>query len=355
MITVLVVEDSAVLRQEMRLILQSDPELQVVGEACNGQEGFFLAKRLKPDVITMDLRMPKMDGLEAIRCIMAESPVPIVVVTSADSERDKGLTTEATKLGAVSVLKRPSRTFSSERQVFASRLIQQVKLMSQVRVIGRPWMARRAVPPQVAPPAPVEWAEPSQSPARVMAIGASTGGPAALYQVLGDLPVDLAVPVLVVQHISFGFVDGLASWLDGGCKLEVGVAQHGQRIEPGHVYLAPDAFHLAADRFGRLRLMDSDAVDGHRPSATVLFESVADAYGASAVAVILTGMGRDGATGMKTLKDAGAVTIAQDEKSCVVFGMPGEAIALGAIRHVVPLSKIGQTAAQFCSLRAGQG
>jgi two-component system chemotaxis response regulator CheB len=349
-IKVLVVDDSAVLRQEIRLILQSDPELQIVGEARDGQEGLSLAKRLKPDVITMDLRMPKMDGLEAIRHIMAESPAPIVVVTSADSERDQDLTAEATKLGAVSVLTRPLNGLSPQRRAFASRLIQQVKSMSQVRVISRRWRA-----PKAAPPATLNRVAFGGPLGGVMAIGASTGGPAALYQVLGDLPADLPVPVLVVQHISLGFVGGLASWLDGGCELVVRVAEHGQKIRPGHVYLAPDELHMVADRFGRVRLMDGQPVDGHRPSATVLFKSVADTHGPSAVGVIMTGMGSDGATGMKALRDAGAATIAQDKESCVVFGMPKEAIAAGAVAHVVSLPEIARTAAQYCRVGVGRG
>ena len=352
MIRVLVVDDSAILRQQIRSIFQGDPKIKIVGEARNGEEAIVLPKRLRPDVSTMDIRMPKMDRFEAIHHIMAESPTPIVVVTSMNSTRGRDPTPEATKLGAVAVLKRPMRTASVECKAFAAKLIEQVKLVSQVKVVTRSRMGRE-VPPRAkerAPKARSQWPATARQ-IRIVAIGSSTGGPAALYKVLGSLPADFHLPILIVQHISFGFVEGLAGWLDGGCQLRVKVADHGERMRPGVVYISPDGDHMVADQFGRLRLRQSDLVSGHRPSATVLFASVADAYGPAALGVILTGMGADGAEGIKTLKERGAMTIAQDEKSCVVFGMPKEAIALGAIRHIVPLEKMTQTIIQFCSIR----
>jgi len=176
----------------------------------------------------------------------------------------------------------------------------------------------------------------------IVAIGSSTGGPAALYKILSGIPKTFPLPILVVQHISFGFVDGLASWLNDACELRVQVGKQGERVMAGNVYIAPDDRHMVIDRFMRIGLSDTPPVGGHRPSVTALFNAVAQAFGSSALAVILTGMGSDGALGMKALFEAGAITIAQDQASCVVFGMPKEAIALGAIRHVAHLDFIAQ-------------
>jgi two-component system chemotaxis response regulator CheB len=343
-IRVMVVDDSAVLRQSLKFILESDPELKVIGEAKNGEEAIALAGRLQPNVITMDIRMPKMDGLDAIRHIMAESPAPIVVVTSIDLDQEANIPSQATKLGAVSILRRPLKITSPEYQAFSTKLIEQVKLMSDVKVITRSWAEKPAPPASRAQgviTTPMIRPEVARK-IEIVAIGASTGGPAALHQILGALPADFPMPILVVQHISFGFVEGLSGWLDMACKLHVKVAEQGERIQPGVVYVAPDEHHMEVG-YGRIRLSQSEPVDGHRPSATVLFKSAARAYGSAALSVILTGMGADGAAGMKALSEAGAITIAQDEESCVVFGMPKEAIALGAVEHVVTLEQMAKT------------
>ncbi|MDY6875182.1 MAG: chemotaxis response regulator protein-glutamate methylesterase [Chloroflexota bacterium] len=345
MIRVLVVDDSAVLRQSTRFILEKDPELKVVGEARNGEEAIALAQRLGPDVVTMDIRMPKMDGFEAIRHIMAEKPVPIVVVTSADLDREIGVSSQAIKAGAVSVLRRPMRISDPEYKAFTARLVGQVKLMSDVKVVHRP-MASRAAPPRSGGPRPATVPRTVRK-IEIVSVGSSTGGPAALHQMLGGLPADFSSPILIVQHIAFGFVEGLAGWLDGACELRVKVAEPGERVQPGSVYVAPDDQHMEIG-YGRIRLNQAEPVSGHRPSVTPLFESVARSYGPAAMGVIMTGMGADGAVGMKTLREAGAITIAQDEESCVVFGMPKEAIALGAIQRIVPLEKIAQVMVALC-------
>ena len=349
MINVLIVDDSALIRHQLRLILQSDDGLHVMGEARNGAEAVALTKRLQPDVITMDLQMPKMDGLAAIRHIMAECPTPIVVVTAAEPGRDTELLNQATRSGAVMTILKNSKV--GGHRTLAEQLIKQVRLMSQVRVIKRPLrhqsITNKANTKKTEPPAPA--ARP-QTKIRLLAIGSSTGGPAALYKILGQLPAHLNIPVVIVQHISFGFVDGLAGWLDGSCLLQVKVAEHGERLRPGTVFIAPDDKHMIVDNFGRVRLQETDAISGHRPSVTVLFNSVACVYGASALGAILTGMGSDGAAGLKAMRDRGAITITQDEASCVVFGMPKEAIALDAAIHVVPLEKIASTVTAFCGV-----
>ncbi len=337
MIRVLVVDDSAVLRQSTKFILESDPELKVIGEAGNGMEAVELVNRLRPDVITMDIRMPKMDGLEAIRQIMAARPAPIVVVTSLDPDRDMGLSSQATKLGAVSVLRRPDSVTSPTYRTFAASLIEQVKVMSGVRVVHRPLETR---PPITATPTPAITTARPTAKTELVAIGSSTGGPAALHKVLTGLPATFPVPIVIVQHISFGFVSGLADWLNDACQIQVKVGEQGERLKPGVAYIAPDEHHLQVDRFGKVNLSKSDPVGGFRPSVTPLFQSVAYAYGPAALGVILTGMGSDGAAGMQQMRQAGSTTLAQDEASCVVFGMPKEAIALGAVQHVIPLDKM---------------
>jgi len=350
-IRVLVVDDSAVLRQSTKFILESDPDLKVIGEAVNGIDALELVDRLRPDVITMDIRMPKMDGLEAIRQIMAARPAPIVVVTSIDLDRDLGVTSQATKLGAVSVLRRPESVASPGYRTFASSLIQQVKLMSSVKLVHRPLDTRS---PQAAPPpgniAPLGTLT-RTAKTEIVAIGSSTGGPAALHKLLTGLPGSFPLPIVMVQHISFGFVKGLADWLNDACQIRVKVAEQGERLQGGTAYIAPDDCHLMVDRFNKITLSTGEPVGGFRPSVTPLFQSTAHSYGAAAIGVILTGMGSDGATGMLAMKQAGALNLAQDESSCVVFGMPKEAIALGAVHHVVPLDKMAAMI-QSCMITA---
>jgi two-component system chemotaxis response regulator CheB len=238
-------------------------------------------------------------------------------------------------------LQRPVGVAVPEFKPFATKLIEQVRLMSTVKVVRRVWNAKPAPPAAVSKtPTPV------LSPLakiEIVAIGSSTGGPAALHKILSAMPADFPLPIAIVQHISFGFVQGLADWLNDASPLKVKVAKAGERVLPGTVYVAPDDAHMQVDRLSRIALSPADPIGGHRPSVTALFQSIAQSYGPATVAAILTGMGADGAVGMKALSEAGAITLAQDEASCVVFGMPKEAIALGAVRQVVPLDRIAQT------------
>jgi two-component system chemotaxis response regulator CheB len=336
MIRVLIVDDSPTLRQLIRAILESDSELQVVGEARNGEEAITLSDRLQPDIITMDIQMPGVDGYQAIRHIMAESPRPIVVLTSTKSDRELGISFRATELGALSVVGKPQGPAGMDPE--ADKLIASVKAMAGVKVVGRrPWLLSK----KVEPPARQPCLRSSREPVRLFAIGASTGGPPALQVVLSKLPAGLSAPVVVVQHISPGFIHGLARWLNQTIPLQVKVAEERERLRPGMVYLAPDSQHLLVKQVGLTYLKDDPPVDGHRPSVTALFESVARSYGPAVVGVLLTGMGSDGARGLKALCDAGGDTIVQDEDTCVVFGMPKQAIALGAAQEVLPLERIG--------------
>lgn len=326
---VLVVDDSIPMRAVLVELLDNDPELEVVGTAGNGLEAIREAARIKPDVITMDLRMPIMDGLEASRRIMQEVPTPIVMVTASVSRGEQGFVGEALQAGVLAIVEKPMDSSETER------LVQTVKNMARVKVVRR----RVAAQPQRGAPAAPVLARMPHGPPQVVAIGASTGGPQALHQILAALPSSFSASVLVVQHIAPGFVAGMVEWLRPRCALPVQQAASGIPLDRPGVYLAPTGRHLTA-RERRVALTMDPPVSGHRPSATVLFQSVAREYGPRAVGVLLTGMGEDGANGLGDMKRAGAVTIAQDEASSVVFGMPSVAIQLRAVDHILPPESI---------------
>ncbi len=344
MIRVLVVEDSPTLRQLVCEVLRTDSELSIVGEARNGLEAVRLCHELQPDVVTMDIRMPEMDGFEAIRCIMDESPRPVVVLTSTMSDRELGISFKAVEAGALSVIGKPGGL--PGRDARADRLVAEVKVMAGVKVVRRHRHLMQRVQ-ESRPVATISGTDAGRGrsegrrPARIIAIGASTGGPPAVQLILQQLPARTPVPVVMVQHISKGFVRPMARWLDGSTPLRVTVAEHGETLQAGSAYLAPDDAHLTVGIGGKAALDPSGLVGGHRPSVSVLFDSVARRYGSGAAGVILTGMGRDGADGLKAMRDAGALTIAQDEGTCVVFGMPKAAIEAGAAGEVLPLGQIG--------------
>lgn len=346
MIRVLIVDDSPTQRYLIRAILESDPELQVVGEARDGKEAIKLCQQLQPDIITMDIRMPRMDGYQAVRRIMAEWPRPILVLTSTQSDIELGISYKAIESGALMVLGKPHDLPGSDPE--ADQLIATVKAMAEVKVVRRHWRVHKEGP---EPPPRQAYPRVPRGSVRLIAMGASTGGPPALQVILQALPANLGVPIAVVQHISPGFVSGLARWLNDTTPLQVKVAEHGEPLNPGTAYLAPDDHHLQVTHNGLAWLGAAPPVDGHRPSVTVLFESVARYYAAAAVGVLLTGMGDDGARGLKAMHDAGAYTIAQDEATSVVFGMPKEAIALGAADEVLPLERIGSRLVELVAVK----
>ncbi len=346
MIRVLVVDDSPTQRHLLRVIMDSDPELTVVGEARNGEEAISLCERLRPNIITMDIRMPRMDGYEAIRWIMAERPRPIVVLTSTQSEIELGVSYRAIDAGALTVMGKPHGLPGDDPE--ADQLIATLKALAEVKVVRRrPWLQKERPSSVVGRTRCVK----AGAPVRLIAIGASTGGPPSLQGILQGLPADLAVPIVAVQHISRGFTAGLARWLSETTPLRVKVADPGEPLAPGTVYLAPEDRHLLVTQNSSAMLSTAAPVGGFRPSVTVLFESVAEHYGAGAIGVLLTGMGDDGARGLKAMHDAGAHTIAQDEASSIVFGMPKEAIALGATREVLPLEQIAGRLANLLAKR----
>lgn len=353
MIRVLIVDDSPTLRQLVRLILESDPELSVVGEARDGLEAIDLVLKLQPDLIILDFQLPRLDGLEVIRRVMAELPRPIIVLTSSLDIQITDVHQQALSAGALMVAPKPKGLPGEDPQ--ADQLITRVKSMAEVKVVRRRWHVQDGAPRHIenshsrsthAIHRRPEHDHLSEQPAysarniQMIAIGVSTGGPPALQFILSGLPKTFPVPIVIVQHISRGFVTSLAQWLNATIPMECRVAQQNENLQPGVVYLAPDERHLRVVRPNLAWLENSPALDGHIPSVNCLFESVAQNFGPAAVGVLLTGMGEDGAQGLSAMRRAGAYTIAQDEDSCVVFGMPKAAIALGAAVEILALKDI---------------
>ncbi|BAH38381.1 MAG TPA: chemotaxis response regulator protein-glutamate methylesterase [Gemmatimonas aurantiaca] len=344
-VRVLIAEDSATLRDLLRSILETDPDIVVVGEARTGAEAVHLAVELEPDLIMMDVHMPVMDGLEATREIMTRRPTPIIIVSSSSSGDDVSLPLQAVLGGALMLVRKPDDPTSSDFDTRQSHLLTMVKALSQVKVVRRAAGFARAsgvhrVIPGQADAATTARVALHRGPVRVVTIAASTGGPAAIARVLRALPADYPVPILIVQHIALGFGVGFVDWLATICPLAVRIARHGERPVGGTVYVAPDDSQFGLQVDGTIHIDASPAVGGFRPSATVLFESAARAHGAAVVSVILTGMGSDGVDGLRAVRAARGLVIAQDEASSVVYGMPREAVAAGTVDHVLPLDEI---------------
>jgi two-component system chemotaxis response regulator CheB len=339
MIRVLIVDDSRVAREFVAHILTSDPTIEIAGFVADGLDALGAVQRLRPDVVTMDIHMPQMDGYRATLEIMTSAPTPIIIVSASASSKDSSATFLALDAGALAVVRRPPGSEDPGYPAAARALIQTVVMMSEVKVERRGLRVKTALP--TAPPRRLIAA--STGTFQLVAIGASIGGPAVLNTILSLLTPSLPVPVLIVQHISPGFVDGFVDWLSAASGFPLHLAANGQRLEPGHGYIAPDGYHMGVASSMRLVLSSHPAEYGSRPSVSYLFQTVAQVMGPRAVGVLLTGMGRDGAEGLLRLREAGGATIAQDEASSVVHGMPGEAIKLGAADHVLSPSKIAAT------------
>lgn len=332
---VLVVDDSLTVRRRLVDGFALDTSCEVVGEAVDGQQAFEQCQRLRPDVVTMDLVMPKVDGLRATELIMAHCPTPIVVLSAAENRTEGLRTMDALAAGAVDAVDKPSGLLDSK---WMQMLLSRVRVASRVRVITHV----RARLRQETPHAPQRMVPVPLVPPRLLVMGASTGGPAAVRHILRSLPPAFPLPVLLVLHITEHFDTAMAEWLEGQSGLMVRNAVDGEALPmPGRVTvrMAPGNRHLVV-RSGRLRLVDGPERHSCRPSVDELFESVAREVGAAAIGCLLTGMGRDGAEGLAALRRAGAATVVEDESSCVVFGMPREAIRLGAAQHVTELTEI---------------
>jgi two-component system, chemotaxis family, protein-glutamate methylesterase/glutaminase len=350
-VRVLIVEDSATIRGRLREILEADPEIDLVGVAVDGKQGIELCEKLRPDVMTMDMMLPIMSGLAATEYIMAHFPTPILIVSSSVNRGEVFKTYEALAAGAVDVLEKP---FGDEPAgSWEARFLSTVKLVSRIRVITHP-RARLGAFARRVPPAPSVpgMREPLQN-LEVAAIGASTGGPGAIIEVLRALPPRFDVPILVVLHINALFAPAFAEWLDGQTSRRAAYARDGELVasHAGRVVIAPPDRHLIVSG-GRLRVTSDPERHSCRPSVDVLFESLAREYGPSAAAALLTGMGRDGASGLLDIRRAGGFTIAQDEATSVVYGMPREAAQIGAAVQVLPLSEIGPALASTSVERA---
>ncbi len=331
-VRVLIVEDSAVVREHLRRIISADQRLEVAGLAASGEEAIEMVERSAPDVISMDIQLPGIQGFEATRRIMSFRPTPIVVVSGIGTE-DMSLSMQALRSGALAVIEKPVATTHDGYAALASRLCTQLAIMSEVKVVRQ----REIAPRQVNLRATARGAVSSR--ALVLGIAASTGGPNALAQVLTGLQAGFPLPIAIVQHMTPGFMGGFAEWLQTVTPFRVMVVRERVELAPGTVYVAPTGLHLAIDR--RSAFLDGSApVGSHRPSANILFSSMARTLGSAGVGVVLTGMGDDGAAGLNELKLAGGFTIAEAESSAVVYGMPAAAVKLGAVCESLPLGDI---------------
>jgi two-component system chemotaxis response regulator CheB len=339
MIKVLIVDDSKVIQEFLAHLLSSDPDIQVVGIAKSGFEAIELVKLKKPDVITMDINMPGMDGFEATRSIMEIAPTPIVIVSGNENIKEVANTFKSLQAGALAVVARPPGFAHPQFSASRKELIETVKLMSEVKVIRLFPRNRNEL---IKPLHFVKPVERDVKNIQVIAIGASTGGPMALQKILSRLPKEFTLPVLIVQHIAIGFVKGFVEWLSATSGIKLKIAEDGENILSGVGYIAPDNFQMGVSFENKINLSNNPPENGSKPSVSYLFRSIAQNFGPNAFGILLTGMGKDGADELKTMKDKGALTIVQNEESCVVFGMPGEALRIGAADNALPPESISE-------------
>ncbi len=344
---VLIVEDSLTVRQRLCEALSADPDVCLVGEAENGKEAIELCQSMRPDVISMDMMLPVMSGLTATEYIMAYCPTPILVVSSSFNRGELFKTYEALAAGAVELMEKPN--VDDHEEDWSRRYLAMLKLVARVKVVthlrgrknGHLDPAPKLTPARLDDSSPVcPPLSPIHPSIQLIAIGASTGGPGAIVEVLHKLPSSLSVPVLIVIHISEPFGSAFAEWLDAQTHHTVHIAREGQLLNKPGVFMAPPNCHLTVHE-KRIHMTKDPERFSCRPSVDVLFESVSREYGSDAIGCLLTGMGQDGARGLLEMRRSGSITIAQDEATCVVYGMPREAALLGAAQTILPLSEIG--------------
>ncbi|MBF0515772.1 MAG: chemotaxis-specific protein-glutamate methyltransferase CheB [Nitrospirae bacterium] len=349
-IKVLIVDDSPVAVEVLKRIFSSSDEIEVVGTARHGKEGLEMIPRLKPNVVCTDLHMPQMNGLEFVKEIMARHPLPILVISVSVSKGDDDNVFQLLEAGAIDVFPKPEGIMLGQSARFSADLIAKIKVLSGVVPFRKAKRQGVATPVGIAPiPKPcadIDDARPTIEKLtrrlKMIVIGASTGGPQALETILKALPADFSIPIVCVQHISEGFMVSLVDWLKGRCKLKVAIARNNERPVPGNIYFAADDRHLKINGNGAFILSNEAPEGSHKPSITVTMASFAEHYGGGVLGVLLTGMGRDGAEGLLCISQAGGATVAQDEDSCIVFGMPDQAIKLGAAKYVLDINQIGR-------------
>nr|WP_211113838.1 chemotaxis-specific protein-glutamate methyltransferase CheB [Azospirillum picis] len=346
----MVVEDSPVIQQLLSHVIDSDPRLEVAGIASSGEQALRMIERVMPDVVSLDIRLPGIDGFEVTSRIMRQHPLPIVVVAS--DVRDLGIPMRALQAGALAVVEKPGSVARADYQTVAHHLCTQLYIMSQVKVIRHRISAR---PPRQEtrtldrePPEEAVTVGGRKRRYRALGLVASTGGPAALARLLKELPTDFPLPVFVVQHMGAPFMAGFANWLGTVCPLPVQLGEHGQTPRPGTVYVAPGDRHMRVEN-STIRLGDDPMVCGQRPSGEVLFQSMARGYGVDGIGVLLTGMGEDGARGLLEMRQAGAYTIAEHASTAVIHSMPGTAVRLGAAVEELPLDRVAGRLLQLTS------
>jgi two-component system, chemotaxis family, protein-glutamate methylesterase/glutaminase len=351
--TVLVVDDSAFMRKLISELVDGTGEFRVAGTARNGLDALRKIHTLDPDIVTLDIEMPELDGLATLGYVMSEAPRPVVMLSGLPSGEADDLTIRALELGAVDFVRKPAGQISLDLRPVRDRLLQALRACREVNLGGVPVLAR----PHVAPPPPTAARSSgggSPHVARVVVIACSTGGPRALAEVVPRLPADLDAAVLIVQHMPAGFTRSLAERLNAQSAAEVSEARHGAPIENGRIFIAPGGYHLRVQRLGgvpSISLDETPPVWGVRPAADPLFRSAAELFGPAAIGVVLTGMGRDGAAGVRAIREAGGLTIAQDQETSIIFGMPQAAIAAG-VERVVPLGAVAETIVACLGRRA---
>jgi two-component system chemotaxis response regulator CheB len=365
-VTVVIVDDSATQRRFIRAAISGDPMLEVVGEARTGRDAVALVERLQPTAVIMDLHLPVMNGLEAIERIMANRPTPIVVYSAFVNGADRDNAASALAAGAIDVMAKPGPEDSARLSEYAEELRQKLRVAGRVRVITHPRgrlgvtrsemttsrldgtterpapksSTRRQPPVRPAADSGDVFARLDERQTELLVIGASTGGPQALATLLADMPKQTEVAIVVVQHMADGFMEGLTHWLDDVCPLPVVLGEHGKRLTPGVVTVAPGALNLVVHDHLRVTTQAPPPTQYHVPGIDVTFTTAAEAYGSLAVGVLLTGMGRDGATGLKRIRDRGGLTIGQDESTSAVYGMPAAAASEDAVDLQLPLPEI---------------
>ncbi|MEO5361416.1 MAG: chemotaxis-specific protein-glutamate methyltransferase CheB [Nitrospirota bacterium] len=366
-IKVLIVDDSPVAVEVLKRVLASSDEIEVIGTARHGKEALEMIPRLSPGVICTDLHMPLMNGFEFVKEVMARHPLPILVISVSVCEGNDDNVFQLLAAGAIDVFPKPRGVLLGQSAKFTAELIAKIKVLSGVvpfRKIKKHGIA--ALTPQtlggtVTIPKPcaenydvLPHIEALISRLKMIVIGASTGGPQALETILKELPADFSIPIVCVQHISEGFMVSLVDWLKGCCKLNVTIAHNNEKAIAGNIYFAPDNRHLKIDKSGAFVLTNDPPEGGHKPSITVTMMSFAEHYMGGVLGVLLTGMGRDGADGMLSISQAGGATVVQDKESSIVFGMPDQAIKLGAAKYVLDINKIGRFLAKIECIEKNQ-